>query len=221
MMSDATSDNGQATVSPLDAYKRTPAVPEEPRQPTAVPDPAKQLEAYKSRAATIAVGKKPVPRVTALQVRKRNDQEYVRVKPATQVIFPLFRRKDGDSLYLFMPDVEPFLDPKHIRQYKLVLAKSLRAVTPFIWPLPLPLDDLGHHWHVSALTIAQEAETGWVKVVSDMAGGTYVSYPPACELPDPEWPSEPFETLVWLGFANHRLDSHEHPVIRQLQGRDA
>jgi hypothetical protein len=202
------------SANPLTAYSRATAT-----APVGIPDPTKQLEAYKSRAAHIEAVKKPPPRVTSLQVRKPIDQEYIRVKPATEHLFPLFKKKDSNTLYMFVEAVEPYLNPRHIRQYRLVLAKSLRAVTPFIWAMPIPLDDMGYSWHASALAISQEAETGWVQVVSDMEGSCYVSYPPEHDLEEPEWPTESFDELLWLAFKNHRIDGPEHKVIRELKGR--
>jgi hypothetical protein len=198
--------------NPLDDF-----APAEPPPAVGVPDPEAELDAYKS-TAQVEVAERRGARVTTLQIRKPNDQEYVRVMPGAERVLPLFKSKDGDRLYLFKREVEPFLPQKAIRHHRLVLGKSLRAIVPFIWPLPVPQDDMGRTWHESADAAAREAETRWVKVVSDQVGGCYVAYPAAGELPDPEWPSEPLPELILLAFKNQRIDSPDHPVIRRLRG---
>jgi hypothetical protein len=192
--------------------------PPEPPPAVGIPDPETELAAYKSVAQVEAVTRRPA-RITALQVRKPNDQEYVRVMPGGGRVLPLFRSKaDGDKLYLFRPEAEPFLPPKAVRKYRVVLARSLRAVTPFVWALPVPQDDMGATWHESADAAARDAEARWVKVVADMAGGCYVTYPAAGDLPEPEWPSEPLAELILIAFKNQRIDAPDYPVIRRLKG---
>jgi hypothetical protein len=184
-----------------------------------VPNPATQLAAYLSSDQVGAdTAPKPPPRVTALQVRKPSDQEFVRVKAGEQLVMPLFKLKNGGRLFLYKPCVEPYLDPRHYRDYRLVLAMPLRAVIPFIWALPVPQDDLGYSWHASGDEVARDAERAWVKVKSDMAGGAYVSEPAEDVLPEPAWPDQPFEQLVLLAFRNSRLDDAGHPVLRNLRG---
>jgi hypothetical protein len=183
-----------------------------------IPDPEKELAAYRSNVQVDATVKRSV-RITALQIRKPNDQEYIRVMPGVERILPLFKNKaDGDKLYLFKREVEPFLPPRAIRPYRIVLAKSLRALVPFVWPVPVPQDDMGRTWHESADAAAREAESKWVKIVADMVGDCYVTYPAVGALPDPEWPAESHADLILLAFKNQRIDTPDHPVIRRLNG---
>jgi hypothetical protein len=190
----------------------------EPPPAAGIPDPESELHAYKSTVQVEVAAKRPVC-VAALQIRKPNNQEFIRVLPGAEEILPLFRDKtQADKLYLFRPEVEPFLPAKAVRNYRLVLAKSLRAVVPFIWPLPVPLDDMGRTWHESADSAARDAETQWIKVVADMTGGCYVAYPAAAELPQPEWPAESLSELILTAFRNQRIDSKAHPVIRRSNG---
>jgi hypothetical protein len=191
----------------------------EPPHAAGIPDPESELKAYRIAPRVEVQSKRPI-RITALQIRKPNDQEYVRVMRGAERIVYLFKSKaNGDKLYLFKPEVEPFLPAKSIRPYRLVLAKSLRAMAPFIWPLPVPQDDMGCSWHESGDQAARDAESQWVKVMPDLIGGIYVSYPAAAELPAPEWPSEHLEDLILLAFKNQRIDKEDHPEVLRLQGR--
>jgi hypothetical protein len=193
--------------------------PAEPPPAIGIPDPETELDAYKSAAQVDAMDRPP-PRITALLPRRPNDQEFLRVMPGGGCILPLFKSKaDGDRLYLFKKDMEPYLPAKAIRPYRLVLAKSLRAIVPFIWPLPVPQDDMGQTWHNSANAAADAAETAWIKMEADMVGGCYVFYPAEDELPEPEWPREPLAELILLAFKNRRIEAPDHPIIRRLGGK--
>jgi hypothetical protein len=190
----------------------------EPPPAEGIPDPEKELAAYRSAVQVEVIGKRPV-HITALQIRKPHNQEYIRVMPSVERVLPLFRSKaDGDKLYLFRHDLEQFLPPGAIRPYRIVVARSLRALVPFLWALPVPQDDMGRTWHESADAAAREAESGWVKVVADIVGGCYVTYPAAGELPDPEWPVEGLADLILLAFRHQRIDAPDHPIIRRLNG---
>jgi hypothetical protein len=208
--------NGEAPEKPADAL--ADFAPAEPPPAAGVPDPDTELDAYKSAAQVEVVDRRPA-RITALLIRKPKDQEYIRVMPGGGRVLPLFKSTaDNDTLYLFKREAEPYLPPKAIRPYRIVLARSLRAIVPFIWAVPVPQDDMGRTWHESADAAAREAETAWVKIASDMVGGCYVTYPAAGELPEPEWPVEPLAELILLAFKNQRIDADDHPVIRRLNG---
>lgn len=192
--------------------------PAEPPPAEGVPDPEAELSSYRS-SAQVEAAERPPARITTLQIRKPNDQEYVRVMPGGGRVLPLFKSKaDGDRLYLFKREVEAHLPARAVRPYRLVLARSLRAIVPFLWPLPVPQDDMGRTWHESVDAAARDAEGSWVKVVADQVGGCYVAYPAAGELPAPEWPAEPLPELILLAFKNQRIDAPDHPVIRRLRG---
>ena len=192
--------------------------PVEPPPAAGIPDPESELSAYKSTSKVDVVVKRPI-RISTLQIRKPNSQEYIRVMPGQERILPLFKSSvDGDKLYLFRREVKHLLPANAIRLYRIVLAKSLRATVPFLWALPIPQDDKGRTWHESGDAASRDGEGQWVKVVSDMVGGCYVVYPAAGELPEAEWPSEPLAELILLAFKNQRIDTADHPVIRRLNG---
>jgi hypothetical protein len=177
---------------PLADYAR----PVEP-PPAAVPDPVTQLASYMSANQVSADGApKPPPRVTALAVRKPNDQEYIRVRPGVELFFRLFKLKGSGRLYLFRPEVEPYLNARHVRQYRLVLALPLRAVVPFVWALAVPQDDMGYSWHASADAVARDAERVWMRISADLGGGVYVGAAAEGALPEPVWPEQDFGELV-------------------------
>src|SRR5262249_14829599 len=148
----------------------SPSAAATPVEPPAanIPDPERELDAYRGKAPADA-GARPAARLTALTIRKPNNQEFVRVRPGDKtMILSAFEVKNAKRLYLLKEGAESYLPEGSgtVRKYRFVLARSLRAVAPFLWPIPVPQDDLGYTWHASADAIARQAETEWVRVVS-------------------------------------------------------
>src|SRR5262245_3358776 len=95
------SDNGSAAFPPVADVPRGPSKPEdaladfapaEPPPAAGVPDPEVELSSYRS-AAQVEAGERPPARITTLQVRKPNDQEYIRVMAGGGRVLPLFKSK--------------------------------------------------------------------------------------------------------------------------------
>jgi hypothetical protein len=89
----------------------------------------------------------------------------------------------------------------------------------FLYPIRLPgpdgkIDD----WSRSALEAAQRAMTKYIRVSANMALGAYDVFKATADLPGPQWPEEPFEELLKVGFKDRLIDSLEHPIIRKLRG---
>ena len=40
------------------------------------------------------------------------------------------------------------------------------------------------------------------------------------DLPDPEWPDMSFDAVFQLAFEGRVIDTNDHPLIRQLEGRE-
>jgi hypothetical protein len=201
--------------TPLDDYARPPAEP--PR--ANVPDPVEALDAYKSQGQLGAGAvRKPPSKVTALMERKPSSEEFIRVKPGEERFYRLFKMKRADRKYLFRPAVEPYLPARQIRAYRLVLAMPLCAVTPFVWAMPVPMDDLGYSWHASWDALSRKAETTWIKITADMGGGCYIDEEPEETPPEPVWPTQTFDELILLAFRNGRIDDLGHPVFKIIRG---
>ena len=201
--------------TPLDDYARPPAEP--PR--ANVPDPVEALNAYKSQGQLGAgVVRKPPSKVTALMERKPSNEEFIRVKPGEERFYRLFKMKTTDRKYLFRPAVEPYLPARQIRSYRLVLAMPLCAVTPFVWAMPIALDDMAYSWHSSADALSRKAETTWIKIMADMGGGCYIDEEPEGTPPEPVWPTQTFDELILLAFRNGRIDDLGHPVFKIIRG---
>jgi hypothetical protein len=95
-----------------------------------------------------------------------------------------------------------------------------RAGVIFLWPLRLVGDDGRENpWWTSARIIADAAKTKWVRAQANMALGAYELIQAVADLPEPVWPKHSFRDLLKIAFEKQRIDSMDHIVVQQLQGR--
>ncbi len=88
----------------------------------------------------------------------------------------------------------------------------------FIWPIRMPGED-GRidSWNECALEAANLARDSWLRVVANMGLGAYDLFKASGDLPAPEWPTESFQTLMYIAFKGRKIESPDHAVIKRLQ----
>jgi hypothetical protein len=158
---------------------------------------------------------------THVQVRKPTYEEWVMVHPADEYMVEtmVLEIKGSRETYLLDPELHEYLatEPTVSRRQLLTVVNRQRSV--FVWPLKLPpLDGRREPWSETAMEIAHEAKTRWVRMRSDASSGCYVFDTPLAKLDDPIWPEEKFRDLLELAFKKTRIDSLNHPIVRQLRG---
>ena len=87
----------------------------------------------------------------------------------------------------------------------------------FYWYIRLP-DAAGNHnsWHASALEIADNYGTRWIRIASNKEVGGYDVISPISPHLAPEWGDE---DLLWeKACKGHVINSHDHRIIKQLRG---
>jgi hypothetical protein len=62
-------------------------------------------------------------------------------------------------------------------------------------------------------------ETSWVRVESNMEAGQYQVIVAQGDLGPPVWPIQSMDQLVLQCFEGRIIQSDDHPLIRQLEGR--
>jgi hypothetical protein len=100
----------------------------------------------------------------------------------------------------------------------LVTAVNRQGVA-FLWPSKLPGPD-GKilEWHRSALEAAEQAQTAWTRVFSDMSLGAYrVEIAPSLRV-EPLWPEHTMRKILEVAFRDKLIDTWDHPILRQLRG---
>jgi hypothetical protein len=76
-------------------------------------------------------------------------------------------------------------------------------------------------WHMTAREAVERARSNWIRMVANMSAGAYDIYEAPGSIGEPEWPGHTFRDLLRVAFGGGRLiDTVDHPVIKQLLGRE-
>jgi hypothetical protein len=151
---------------------------------------------------------------------KLNKHRFSRVHPGLNYQIPvlLVEDKDGGETFIASPIVAGHLG-KSATPKVLRLAVD-NAEVPRI--IAQPILDSGSRtnlWNSSMMHAIQIAETGWVRIESDMSAQQYLIIKAAHDLGDPKWPEQPMSELIQEVFLNRVIDTLDHPYIKQLQGK--
>jgi hypothetical protein len=158
--------------------------------------------------------------ILRIPVRKPTKQEFYRVNsdPKFRLSCAILELKEEREFYLVTPAALSILG-EDVRYVELLLCINRQSAV-FFWPLTIPTaDGRRNSWNESAREAAKIAEQGWVRMVSNMAEGSYSVYQATGKIPDPEWPKKSMPELIELAFKDGKLiDSEDHPVVIQLHG---
>jgi hypothetical protein len=158
--------------------------------------------------------------LTTIPVRKPSRQDFVRVNPDPDYrLSPagLIEMKEDGEVYLVAPSLLPDL-PGEFVGASLYLGINRQNVL-FVWPVRLPgVDGRILEWHRSAAEAAEHAMTKWVRVAANKALGAYELFEASGNIPDPVWPSQPFNELLKIAFKNYLISDLDHAVLRRLRG---
>jgi len=166
-------------------------------------------------AANLGVKKE----LATVPVRKPGAQVFVRVHPdeSYRLETMVLELKEDREIYLVGPELwgelSGELSPRVL--YTTINRQSVIA----LWPIRLPgADGRIDNWSASAHQAAAKAQTAWVRVASNMSLGAYDIYEAPGSIPEPEWPTESFETLLQVAFRDRYIQSLDHVVVRRLRG---
>jgi hypothetical protein len=158
--------------------------------------------------------------ITTISVRKPNPQEYVRVHSSPEFSLPtlLLEHKVTREHYLVASELRA---PLHQEVVPKTLQLAInRQGEMLLWPIRLPqTDGRLDRWNQSARTAAERAKTSWIRLVSNLKLGYYEVFTAKGELEEPVWPELNLEQVVEIAFSDRYIDSMDHPVIRELEGR--
>jgi hypothetical protein len=203
-------DNGQSTSEFNFASRTTPP-------PAAAPDPFDPAALRLSQDFGATLGVKKV--LTNVPVRKPNRAEFVRVRPGEEWRLETAALEDKINRETFLVDRSFWSEiPGEIFPVCLFLTISRQAVIS-LWPVKLPgTDGRSNPWNDSAIAAAKLAETRWVRMAANMAGGQYDIFEASGQLTEPTWPDLAFPDILRLAFKDRFIQSHDHPVLRALRG---
>jgi hypothetical protein len=159
--------------------------------------------------------------LTAVPVRKPKKDEFFRVHPGeAYTMDALVVERDDDldhEIYIVTPAcADAVLDVA--RKVRLFTCISKRG-TVFLWPTKLPVEaNSGRRYSETALKIAQDAKTLWVRMWGDRNLGGYSMVRARGHLEEPKWPDKTFRELLRIAFESRIIDRPDHPYIRELNG---
>jgi hypothetical protein len=157
--------------------------------------------------------------LTTVPARKPSRQEFFRAHPDESYRMPaaVLELKEERESYLLASNVWPAM-PGEWSPRELVTAINRQGVV-FVWAVPLPGEDgRSNPWWESAREAAQRARDHWTRMVANMALGAYEIYQPEADLPDPDWPTEDFQTLLGIAYKDRYITDLDHAVLRRLRG---
>jgi hypothetical protein len=159
--------------------------------------------------------------LTAVPVRRPNRSEFFRVHPEFVTDTLVLEREDGldRETYLVQRGVQDLV-AHELRPVRLFVCINKRG-TVFLWPARLPRadsNDSGRRWAETALLVADQARTLWVKMIGNRDLGGYEMFRAKGDLGEPVWPDKSFRDLIEIGFRGRLIDREDHPVIRELAG---
>ena len=217
-------------------------VEDQPRSEQVVPDSVHDLNAL-SLSDTVAVpGNEPptgslldihalsmsqdfdaminvVKVTTDIPVGRQSNQVFIRTHPdkTYRLLTKVLEDKEARETYVVNPELWPVLSRDLTS--KALFTVINRQNTLSLWPIRLP-DETGKldPWNQSALEAAQLAQNHWIRVVSNMAQGSYDVFKAIGDLPEPEWPELSFQEIVDIAFKGKYISNLDHPVLRKLRG---
>jgi hypothetical protein len=166
--------------------------------------------------------------LTAIQLRKPSaGNEWCQLHPGADYTWPVatYTRvsEKGDELYLVPGALRRLFDESVLQPVRLRLAVNSIG-TPFIWPMKVntaPDNRMANHYR-ALQRISEEAEKTWVKMSKyDFSSRVYHYDVAPDDLGDPRWPAKTMRELVELGFNGQVVDSADHPIVLEYQGRRA
>jgi hypothetical protein len=98
----------------------------------------------------------------------------------------------------------------------LLLTCTTPAANLFIWPVRL-VEGFGSGWCKSALTIAQMAESQWVRMWSAKGSHGYLAAVSRHAHGEPRWRGESFEELAAMAFEGNFVTSLDHALCQVLE----
>jgi len=151
--------------------------------------------------------------------RKPNPQDFIRVHPG-----PDYRRnivcvdlKDDREYYLVRPEIAPELVGETV--VKTIYTAINRQGVVFLWPVTVPPPDGKQlEWWRSMREAAELAMTSWIRVKANMSLGAYEMFQACGLMAEPEWPDDPYQDLLKIGFRDRMIDRIDHPIIKRLRG---
>ncbi len=157
--------------------------------------------------------------LTAVKVRKPNNQEWFRVHPNKdwRLQTALLRLKQEGEDYLVLPNLWAAVWDE-IQPVMLFTAMN-RHGEVFIWPVRLPKGDgRTDPFMESDMVVAKEAERKWTRRQWVPENRTHKVLVANSLTEEPVWPEITFQELIKKAFKDKYIRELDHPVLKRLRG---
>jgi hypothetical protein len=158
--------------------------------------------------------------ITDVPACKPKKGQWVRTHPHPdyQIETLILELEEERELYLIAPSLHSALITEPTVSRRLLITSITKQGRIFLWPIKLPAPDgKSNIWHDTAMEAARRAGSSWVRIAADMSFGTYRVWEAKAALEEPKWPSLSFKEILKLAFADRRITSLDHPVVKGLR----
>lgn len=159
--------------------------------------------------------------LVTVPVKKPNKSTFVRVHDGDDWEFMgfIYEDKVAGETYLLSAEVADVVS-ESVRAVKLHVGVERRG-NPMLIPVPLPGEDGRRNpWHDSLMQAVERAKSKWIRIVANMAAGSYDLLGAQGSLSEPIWPTQTMLELVEIGFRGKIISTLSHPVIKELLGQE-
>jgi hypothetical protein len=125
---------------------------------------------------------------------------------------------DRDDVYLLDGPIYDLVKGRSGVKTKWLVPTMTSMGILFLWSVRLPSPRIKNDtWARSCLKCLERARTGWRRIDSNPATGSYESYVSEIAIKDPRWPEDlSVESLVASAFENRVIKTMDHPVLKSI-----
>jgi hypothetical protein len=144
------------------------------------------------------------------------------VKPWKDRAFYFLLEIEGRDSYIVAPAIAKLKTDEDVIRPVLIVRYVTMAGEEGLWALKLDKPDAkSNRYNKSALKALEEAENGWVRLISAKGHYRYSVSPKTFEQTPPKFSSRTFQELFDIGFKDRIVESLDHEIWNALdQGSD-
>jgi hypothetical protein len=158
---------------------------------------------------------------SVIPVRRPKSNEFVRAHPDPDhyAITLFLYDVEGDATYYVQREMVNFFTNGVVA--KLITVAVNQWGNAFLWPVPnSDAKTMRNAFNCSHRRAYHESKTKWIKMFREDGADLYTIVEAIGKLPEPEWPNEPFDQLLEIGFRGKVVNRPDHDVILGQAGKE-
>ena len=138
-------------------------------------------------------------------------------KPWKNRAFYFLLEMEGRDSYIVAPDVAKQKTDEDVIRPVLIVRYVTMAGEEGLWPLKLDQPDArSNRWNTSALRALEEAEKGWVRLISAKTHYHFQPSKKTLEQMPPKFSDRSFQDLINIAFKDRTIASLDHEIWEAL-----